>query len=309
MEGEQEVGGFSDYFICDVLRTPFGRFDGACRHMQRVDHAAAVKNAVAERQELDAAPLPFGEVDRLFGVQPIMGMELITGISVESEYNHDQLTEAAVAIGRKWKIPSEMIDIYTMESHEKARLAANDGFLKAEILPIPVTGVGEDRWWDRDECLASNPRPDHVAQSVFGVASILVCSGKEASVSGIKPLARVTACASAMDSGNLMGIGMIEAAESLVRQSGMKFSDVGLWAILELSAEHALAFACELDLVFDRNNVWGGAIAYGIPGRAGMLHIIGALARQMHHYGVEIGVAAGLDSDGQARAVLLNRAH
>ena len=313
-------------FICDVLRTPFGRRDGALRLMTREALTDAVQSALRKRCGLDETRVRVCGIEAW--VQALPGEEpcIVCGAAGSGEVaSADAWFEAADAVAARWRIPREMADIFAAESHEKAVLAQGRELLADEILTMEISGVaGGKETLERDEL----PRADMSAESLrsfapkraggtategnvpaaaIGAAAVLFSGEGFARERGWRRLARLTETATAEDERGLPGCGMIAAVERVTEQAGVRRSDVGLWEVHELSAAHLLALISELDLPFDRVNAWGGAIARGDPASASAVQILGTLARQMERYEVELGVAA-FSAGGRGRAALLRRA-
>lgn len=312
----------SGVFICDLLRTPFGRRDGALRLLSRDALTRAVVQALTERNGLDEKHLPVRGVEEL---ERVLGGEgeacIVCGAAAdEAATSADLWFEAAEAVAARWHIGREIADIFTAESHEKAVLAHKQGLLADQILSV----AGEKETLERDELPRANASPEslrafapkraggtategNVSAPAIGAAAMLLSGESFAHEHGLRRLARLSAMATAQDEPNLPGSGMIAAAERVIEQAGLRSNDVGLWEIHEPSAAHCVALISELDLLFDRVNAWGGAIARGNAASVAAVHLLGTLARQMERYEVELGVAAFIGG-GQGRAALLRRA-
>jgi acetyl-CoA acetyltransferase len=313
-------------FICDVLRTPFGRRDGALRLMTREALMLAVQSALRKRCGLDKTRVcvcGIGELEQaLHGEEPC----IVCGAAGSDEAaSADAWFGAAEAVAARWRIPREMADIFAAESHEKAVLAQRQGLLADEILTMEIPAVaGGKETLERDELPRANVSAEslhsfapkkaggtategNVPAAAIGAAAMLLSGESLAQEHGLRRLARLTMMATAEDEPNLLGCGMIAAVERVTELAGVRRSDVGLWEVHELSAAHLLALISELDLPFDRVNAWGGAIARGDPASASAVQILGTLARQMERYEVELGVAA-FSTGGRGRAALLRRA-
>jgi acetyl-CoA acetyltransferase len=312
--------------ICGLLRTPFGKRDGALRFVEREALTEAVQSALRKRCGLGEVHVPVRGIEALELALPAEEACIVCGVAGSNEAGSDNAwSEAAEAVAAHWRIPREMADVFAAESHEKAVLAQRQGLLADEILPMKISAAAGDREiLERDEL----PRADVSAESLYalapkraggtategnvsapavGAAALLLCSETLARQRHLRGSVHLSATASAEDEPGLLGTGMIEAVERVTEQAGVSRSNVGLWEIHELSAVHSVALISELDLPFDRVNAWGGAIARGHPASASAVQILGTLARQMERYEVELGVAA-YSAGGRGRAVLLRRA-
>lgn len=232
----------------------------------------------------------------------------------------ESMGETAENIAEKWKIKREMQDQFALESHQKAVMAYDLGYLKSEIIPVEISGT------DSVDC-DENPRGDTTLEKlatlkpVFrkggtvtagnssslndGAAAMLICSDDFARDHNLKPLARILGSASVGVDPRYMGIGPVFAVEKLLARTGVSKFEIGLWEINEAFAAQMLAVIAELDLPFDRVNPWGGAIAIGHPLGMSGARLLGTLAHQMHRFSVKYGVASLCVGVGQGQAMLL----
>jgi acetyl-CoA acetyltransferase len=304
--------------ICGVLRTPFGSCDGALRFARRDGLRTMVQRGLLERSALKPANPPVLGIENLErAIQAGEPCIICNGADSGDAAGSGLWFDAADAVAAHWRIPREMADVFAAESHQKAVMARGQRLLSDEVLEVTV---GEGRL-AHDEF----PRADlsetvlrampskkiggtvtegNVAPPAVGAAAILLCSEKFAPAHLLRRSVRVSAVASAGDQPGLGGTGMIAAGERVIEPAGLHRSDVGLWAIHELSAAQCLSVISELDLPFDRVNPWGGAIARGNAASASAVQLLGTLARQMEYYRVELG-AAVFSMCGEGRAALL----
>jgi acetyl-CoA acetyltransferase len=314
-------------FICDLLRTPFGRPDGALRLAGRDALIDSVRLALSGRNGLCGTHVPVCGIKEW--EQALKSEEgaciVCEGAGGEAATSPENWLEAAEVVAAKWRIQREMADIFAAESHEKALLAHQHGLLADEILAAEVpTVTGGKETLDRDELPRANVSAEslrsfaskraggtategNVSRAAIGAAAVLLSSESFVQEHHLRASVQFSAMATAEDEPGLPGCGMIAAVERVTELAGVRRSDVGLWEVHELSAAHLIALTSELDLPFDRVNAWGGAIARGNPASSAAVHGLGTLARQMERYEVELGVAA-FSAGGRGRAALLRRA-
>ena len=137
-----------------------------------------------------------------------------------------------------------------------------------------------------------------------GAAAMLVTSTRMAAHLGLKPMARILACASAGVDPRVMGIGPVPAVERCLHRAGLSTTDVGLWELNEAFAAQSLAVIRMLDLPMDRVNVKGGAIALGHPLGMSGARIVTTLVHTMRERNVRYGVATLCVGVGQGVATL-----
>src|SRR5690242_18949466 len=87
----------------------------------------------------------------------------------------------------------------------------------------------------------------------------------EAARRGLKPMGRYVGMAVAGTEPDEMGIGPIDAVNTLLKRFDLKVDDIGLWELSEAFAVQVLYSAEQLGIPEDRLNVDGGSISIGHP--------------------------------------------
>jgi acetyl-CoA acyltransferase len=198
----------------------------------------------------------------------------------------------AEAVAKEYDVSREDQDNFSYHSHLKAINAIKNGYFKNGILPINVEQVYLDEKGkkktksytvDTDE----GPRPDtnlealaklkpvfaatgsvtagNSSQTSDGAAFVIVMSERLMNSLGLKPLARLVACASAGVPPLLMGIGPVEAVPKVLKQANMNLGNIDLVELNEAFASQSLAVIRKLGVNPDIVNINGGAIALGHP--------------------------------------------
>jgi len=141
-----------------------------------------------------------------------------------------------------------------------------------------------------------------------GAAAMVLMSESRAKAEGRAPLARIIGWSWAGVPPEIMGIGPVPATQKVLERTGLTMADIDLIEINEAFA--AQVIACERELKFDRDklNLRGGGISVGHPIGMSGARIILALAYEMRHAGVGLGLATLCISGGQGLAVVLERA-
>jgi acetyl-CoA acetyltransferase family protein len=140
-----------------------------------------------------------------------------------------------------------------------------------------------------------------------GAAAVLVASGEAVRASGVQPLARVVAHATAAVHPNLMGEGPIPAGRTALGRAGWSAKDVGLVELNEAFAAQAIACIRGLELDPASVNVNGGAIALGHPIGSSGARLVATLLWAMKARGVPRGMTALCIGVGQGIALLVER--
>jgi 3-oxoadipyl-CoA thiolase len=229
---------------------------------------------------------------------------------LEALFPLEPMGETAENVAERFPIPREAQDAFALESHRRA-VAAGDGPLKEEIVPVPVpTKKDPGAVVDRDE----QPRKDTSLEKLAtlkaafrkggtvtagnssslndGAAAVLLMEGAKAKALGLKPYAVWRGSASGALDPRVMGLGPVVASRRLLGRLGLTIDQVGLVEINEAFAVQALACARELGVAPERLNVNGGAIAIGHPLGMSGARLVTTLVREMRRRGAARGLAS-----------------
>lgn len=225
---------------------------------------------------------------------PQAGWKTVPAYSIASDdpdyYINMGLTAEAVA--KEFKVSREDQDKFSYESHKKAMNAIQNGHFKPGILPLTVEEVYVDEKGKRQKRSFTvdtdeGPRADtsldalarlkpvfaaggcitagNSSQTSDGAAFVVVMGEKMMNELGLKPIARLVACASAGVPPRIMGIGPVEAVPKALRQAGMSLGNIDLVELNEAFASQSIAVIRELGIDPEIVNINGGAIALGHP--------------------------------------------
>jgi len=114
-----------------------------------------------------------------------------------------------------------------------------------------------------------------------GAAALLMMRSSKARQLGLKPLARVVACAAAGVAPRTMGLGPVPAVRKALARAGLAIDQIGLIELNEAFAVQSLAVMEELGLRQEITNVNGGAIALGHPLGCSGARILTTLLHEM----------------------------
>jgi acetyl-CoA acyltransferase len=225
---------------------------------------------------------------------PQAGWKTVPAYSIASEepdyYLNMGLTAEAVA--KEYKVSREDQDEFSYHSHRKAIDAIQNGHFKPGIMALSVEEVYVDEKGKRQKRSFTvdtdeGPRADtslevlsklkpvfaaggcitagNSSQTSDGAAFVIVMGETMMKELGLKPLARLVACASAGVHPRIMGIGPVEAVPKALKQAGMNLGNIDLVELNEAFASQALAVIRELGIDPAIVNINGGAIALGHP--------------------------------------------
>jgi acetyl-CoA C-acetyltransferase len=202
------------------------------------------------------------------------------------------MLQTAENVAKRYKIAREAQDRYGVQSQLRAAAAREAGKLNDEIVPIGVKMkvVDKDAGVEtvkevtaaRDEGIRADTTYEGVSQikpaieggviaagnaSQFsdGASACVVMSDRMAARKGLKPLGVFRGFAVAGCEPDEMGIGPVFAVPKLLKATGKKMDDIGLWELNEAFAVQVIYCRDTLGIPNDLLNVNGGAIALGHP--------------------------------------------
>ena len=234
--------------------------------------------------------------------------------------------ETAEVLAEQYKITRDEQDEFALMSQSRAARAIAAGRLDAEIVPVTIESKKGTTTFSRDE----HPFPDASMEKlaklppVFsktgtisagnssgitdGAAAMVIASEPFVKQNNLKPLARITAVASAGVDPRTMGIGPVPALQKLADKYNLRQHEFGLVELNEAFAAQVLACDRVLNFNRDRLNVNGGAIALGHPIGCTGTRITVTLLHEMLKRNTKKGVATLCVSGGMGMALALENA-
>jgi acetyl-CoA acyltransferase len=221
-------------------------------------------------------------------------------------------------------------DEFALRSHRRAHQATVSGAFKDEIVPVEGhDDKGALRRFAHDEVI----RPDTTLEALAalkpafdpkhgtitagnasavsdGAAGLLVMSAEKAKALGKRPLARVRALSAVGVDPSIMGYGPVPAVRKALARAGMQLSDVDLVELNEAFAAQSLPVLKDLgllDVIDEKVNLSGGAIALGHPLGCSGARIITTLLHRMKATDKSVGVATMCIGFGQGVATVFER--
>jgi len=221
-------------------------------------------------------------------------------------------------------ISREEQDAFALGSHQKAIAAQAAGAFAAEIIPITAPkGRRDTVVIDADE----GPRGDTSVEKLGrlrpafrdggsvtagnsstlndGASAMIVASAERARELGLKPVARLVACAAAGVDPTVMGLGPVPATQRALKLAGWTVDDLDLIELNEAFAAQSIGVIRELGLDATKVNVNGGAIALGHPLGCSGARILTTLIHAMHARGAKRGLATLCVGVGQGVSTLI----
>ncbi|MFW2037609.1 thiolase family protein [Acinetobacter ursingii] len=216
----------------------------------------------------------------------------------------------------------EQMDEFAIRSLTRAQKAIQEGYFKAEIVPVTVTTRKGDVVVDTDE----NPgnakidkiptlRPAFAKDGTItaansssisdGASALLITSEQEAKQRGLKVLAEIKAYTTNSQLPEEFTIAPVGAIEKLLKKVGWSADEVDLWEINEAFAMVTMAAIDAFKLDPEKVNINGGACALGHPLGSSGSRIIVTLIHALKRLGKRKGIAALCIGGGEATAIAI----
>jgi acetyl-CoA C-acetyltransferase len=237
----------------------------------------------------------------------------------------------AETVAKRYKISREAQDRYGVDSQLKAARARAEGKFKEEIVPISTTmkvvdkNTGQESTRQATTSEDEGIRPDTTYEGVSqikpaieggviaagnasqfsdGASAQVIMSDRMASKKGLKPMGIFRGFAVAGCEPDEMGIGPVFAIPKLLKQTGKKIEDIGLWELNEAFAVQVIYCRDKLGIPNDRLNVNGGSIAVGHPYGVTGSRLIGHALIEGKRRGVKYAVVTMCIGGGMGAAGL-----
>ena len=234
---------------------------------------------------------------------------------------------SAEVIVEEWGLSREELDAYSLESHQRAIAAIDEGRFEREIIPVEVTNphvgtlVGVDETPRREtsaEKLASlSPAfiPDgkvtagNSSQICDGAAAVLIVSEDAASRFGLEPRARFVSFGLSGVDPHRMLHGNPEACAKALARAGLSWDDIAVIEVNEAFAAVVLQFLQDTGLEnrWEDVNPNGGGISLGHPLGATGARVTATLLGELERRNERYGVACMCIGFGQAIAGVVER--
>ncbi|MGH9042228.1 MAG: thiolase family protein [Acidimicrobiia bacterium] len=229
---------------------------------------------------------------------------------------------SAELIADKWDLSREDLDAFSLQSHERAARALDEGRFENEI--ITVTGA-DGGVFSRDEGVRPDSSLEKLAglkpafkadgkvtagnssQISDGAAALLIMTEEKANELGLRARARFHSFALAGVDPVTMLTGPIPATDKVLDRAKLKLSDIDLVEINEAFASVVLAWEKEHHPDMSRVNVNGGAIALGHPLGCSGAKLMTTLVNELERTGGRYGLQTMCEGGGMANATIIER--
>ena len=234
-----------------------------------------------------------------------------------SRYGDGLVTQfrSAQMIADKWQLSREAMEVFSLESHRRARAATDAGYFDREILPYQGLTADETI---RDTSLEAMSQLQPLqeggsitaavsSQTCDGASAVLIVSEEALKRYNLTPRARIAHMTVRGDDPIWMLTAPIPATARAVERSGIALQDIDLVEINEAFAPVPMAWLAETDYPHAQTNVNGGAIALGHPLGATGTKLMTTLLHEMERRQVRYGLQTMCEGGGQANVTILER--
>lgn len=243
---------------------------------------------------------------------------------LEDAYDSNAMGVHAQATADEFSLSREAMDEFALRSLSRARNAIEQGYFKAEIVPVTVSSRKGDTLVEQDE-QPGQARPDKIPQlrpafakdgtitaanasSISdGAAALTLMSRSKAESLGLKPLAVIRSYASHAQAPSTFTCAPIGAMNKALEQAGWKAEDIEVAEINEAFAMVTMLGMQEVGLSPEITNVTGGACALGHPLGCSGARILVTLLHNMIRLDRKRGMAALCIGGGEGTAMCLER--
>jgi 3-oxoadipyl-CoA thiolase len=282
--------------------------------------AGGVESMTRAPYVLPKSDVPFDRRQHLFDT--VLGWRMVNP-KMRAQWTIP-LGETAENVAQRYGIARLEQDRFALSSQTKCAEAMARNAFGDELIPVTIDSANE-RHLSKDE----HPRPETTIEHLSklepafrsggtvtagnssgindGAAALLLCEAGAARRLGLRPMARILACASAGVAPDVMGLGPIPAVRKALAHADVDVAQLDLIEINEAFAAQSIACMRELQMDPVKTNVNGGAIALGHPLGASGARIATTLLHELRRRGGRFGLATMCIGVGQGIATLFER--
>jgi acetyl-CoA C-acetyltransferase len=227
---------------------------------------------------------------------------------------------SAEMIAEKWDLSREAMEEFALASHQRARVAIDEGRFVGQIAPVTLA---DGRVFDTDETvrdtslekmaglqpLAPGGRITAAVASQIsdGSSAMLIASEQAVKDHGLTPRARIHHISVRGDDPIWMLTGPIRATKYALKKTGMSIDDFDLFECNEAFASVVMAWMKETGAPHEKVNVNGGGIALGHPIGATGTRLMTTLLAELERTGGRFGLQTMCEGGGQANVTIIER--
>ncbi|MEL4027650.1 thiolase family protein [Caldifermentibacillus hisashii] len=304
------------------IEVPGTTIDRQCGSSQQAVHFAAQAIISGDMDVVIAGGVEsMSRVPMFSNTQGVTYSEALT-----SKYEMINQGLSAERIAEKWYMTKDELDEFSLNSHQKAIQAQDEGRFAKEIMPVEVTlPDGTKTIVTKDE----GPRKDtsmeklaglkpsfkengfitagNSSQISDGAAAILIMSREKAEQLGLKPRFRIVARTVVGSEPTLMLTGVIPATEKVLKKAGLTIQEIDIFEVNEAFASVPLAWLKDTGADAKKLNPNGGAIALGHPLGASGARLMLTMMSELERTGGRYGLQTMCEGYGMANATIIER--
>jgi acetyl-CoA C-acetyltransferase len=223
-----------------------------------------------------------------------MNLDRYVDKKLVAKHNHIYMPmlQTAEVVAKRYKISREDQDQYALESQIKTANGQDEGKFDDEIISVTTSmGIMDketkevsfiEKTLSKDECNRPSTTIEglrslkpvieggsitagNASQLSDGASACVLMESSVAAKHNVTPLGIYRGIAVAGCEPDEMGIGPIYAVPKLLKQNGLKMSDIGLWELNEAFAVQVIYCREVLGIPNEILNVNGGSISIGHP--------------------------------------------
>jgi acetyl-CoA acyltransferase len=271
-----------------------------------------------------------GGVEHMGHVGMMHGVDVNPALSKHMAKASMMMGVTAEMLGKMHGVSREAQDAFAVRSHRLAHEATLQGRFANEIVSIEGHDAeGNKILVEVDEVIRPETSMESLASlaPVFmpkvgtvtagtssalsdGASAMLMMSAKKAQELGLTPIAKVRSMAVAGCDPAIMGYGPVPATKKALKRAGLTMADIEIVELNEAFAAQSIPVLKDLgllDLVDDKVNLNGGAIALGHPLGCSGTRISTTLLNVMREKDATIGLATMCIGMGQGIATVFER--
>lgn len=222
---------------------------------------------------------------------------------------------SAQMIADKWNLSRKDLEVYSLESHNRALRAIKEGRFDREIVPLAGVSMDEtprvstlEKMAELEFLFGCDKVTAAVSSQTCDAASaMLIVSEAALKRYNLTPRARIHHMSVRADDPIWMLTAPINATQYALKKCGMTLADIDLVEINEAFASVVMAWLKETGYDHARTNVNGGAIALGHPLGATGTKLMTTLLHELERTGGRYGLQTMCEGGGQANVTIIER--
>ena len=271
-----------------------------------------------------------GGVEHMGHVSMTHGFDFTPSISKHAAKASMMMGLTAEMLSKLHGISREQQDAFALASHQKAHAATLNGGFANELVAVEGhDDNGFKKLIEVDEVIRADASLESLGslKPVFdpkggtvtagsssalsdGASAVLLMSGAKARELGLTPRAKVRSMAVAGCDPAIMGYGPVPASKRALKKAGLTTADLDFVELNEAFAAQALPVLKDLkllDMMEDKVNLHGGAIALGHPLGCSGSRIVTTLLNVMEQRDGGLGLATMCIGMGQGVSTVIER--